>query len=290
MTSEMIPKCPFCGYSFDAVAPKGQVYRCPECRQFFNIGESRKEGSAEEDTFEEKWQAIEFQKEPPDETEAAVNENSYRKTVYSADLTDERVQAILAENRVLFASRLLLYFVVCPLLAFCVFTGRNFAVVVGGNTRTKPAMPNPGDTVRVELPEEYIENVAKVELCQGPATRQWWVKCDVDAGRHRHDLHGVVKYKVEPLTGQRVGPDVPVEVSAQRASVTIMTRERWALRGKQVELKAYRKGSEIPLTIRFRLFSPWSVRRFLLWLFYAVIVLGIVGHILRPRFPSGEAH
>jgi hypothetical protein len=35
----MKPICPYCGYVFDHDAPKGRLYKCVKCREFFNVGE-----------------------------------------------------------------------------------------------------------------------------------------------------------------------------------------------------------------------------------------------------------
>lgn len=39
----MKPICPNCGYVFDHDAPKGRLYKCVKCREFFNVGEESEE-------------------------------------------------------------------------------------------------------------------------------------------------------------------------------------------------------------------------------------------------------
>jgi hypothetical protein len=62
------PSCPFCGYVYDDDAPHGELWRCPDCQEFFRVGDSQKEASASKSEFEEKRKEVHTDEGPSSES------------------------------------------------------------------------------------------------------------------------------------------------------------------------------------------------------------------------------
>ena len=75
----MKPACPFCGYVYDHDAREGQSYKCRNCGECFNVGESSEEATLQKREFEEKLRTAFSRDEPSEEVQltsgATVDKN-----------------------------------------------------------------------------------------------------------------------------------------------------------------------------------------------------------------------
>jgi hypothetical protein len=185
--------------------------------------------------------------------------------------------------KIIIKTLLVLFLLIVPIFVIIYGIGwRNDVLAkVGGSLYMTPSFPKIGDTVDITVyGSNNIQLVDPIPIKFNKAKINWCERVIITQGTDDKTLQNVVKYKIDPISGNRIGSNQPVVLYGKSPKIKIcIAKNKW-LEGKSVYLDVYTseykryliKISEEKSTGE----RIWNVLKVTWWICFVLIVIGII--------------